>query len=250
MTTPKNAVMITGARGGIGMALCAVFRRSGYYVLATDLIQQAGDCDCNYYVQADLLEIVRDEATRHQFLEYVSESISGRNLKGLINNAAVQKLSHLENIKLAEFQESIDVNVTAPLLLIQMFQESLTKAGGSVVNIGSIHSRLTKPSFVSYATSKTALLGLTQSLAVDLGGRIRVNIIQPGATDTNMLRAGFRDNKKAYDRLKDYHPANRLAKPEEIAAAALFLVSEQSAFMTGAALGIDGGISVRLHDPD
>jgi NAD(P)-dependent dehydrogenase (short-subunit alcohol dehydrogenase family) len=250
MTTPKNAVLITGARGGIGMALCSVFRRSGYYVLATDLIQQAVDCECDFYIRADLSAMVREEETRHQFLENISESISGRNLKGLINNAAVQKLSHLENIKLAEFQESIDVNVSAPLLLIQMFQESLTRARGSVVNIGSIHSRLTKPSFVSYATSKAALLGLTKSLAVDLGGRIRINIIQPGATDTEMLRAGFRNKETAYARLKDYHPANRLAKPEEIAAAALFLVSDQSASITGTALDINGGIAVRLHDPE
>ena len=170
-------------------------------------------------------------------------------MKGLINNAAVQKLSHLDGMELEDFQESMDVNVTAPLLLIKMFQEMLTTSKGSVVNIGSIHSKLTKPSFVSYATSKAALLGLTRSLAVDLGGRIRINIIEPGATDTEMLRAGFRDNETAYTRLKEYHPAGRLADPDEIAAAALFLVSDQSAFITGATLDISGGIAVRLHDP-
>ena len=201
MSTRSNAVLITGARGGIGMALCTAFRDSGYYVLATDLAEQIGDCDCDGYVQADLSMIVHDEETRRHFLEYISNSLSGGTLKGLINNAAVQKLSHLESMELQKLQQSIDVNVTAPLLLIQMFQESLTTAKGSVVNIGSIHSRLTKPSFISYATSKAALLGLTRSLAVDLGGRIRINIIQPGATDTDMLRAGFRDNEVAYGRL-------------------------------------------------
>jgi NAD(P)-dependent dehydrogenase (short-subunit alcohol dehydrogenase family) len=65
-----------------------------------------------------------------------------------------------------------------------------------------------------------------------------------------MLRAGFRDNEAAYGKLKDYHPANRLAKPEEIAVAALFLISDQSASITGTALDINGGIGVRLHDPE
>ena len=68
MTTQKNAVLITGARGGIGMALCSVFQRSGYYVLATDLIEQAGDCECDFYVQADLSVIVREEEKDRYFL--------------------------------------------------------------------------------------------------------------------------------------------------------------------------------------
>lgn len=250
MNCSQNAVLITGAHGGIGMALCKAFRSSGYYVLATDLVENVNGCDCDSYLRSDLSMVVRDAVTRRQFYERISGFLSGRYLKGLINNAAVQKLSHLDGMELENFQESMNVNVTAPLLLIKMFQEMLTTSMGSVVNIGSIHSKLTKPSFVSYATSKAALSGLTRSLAIDLGGRIRINIIEPGATDTEMLRAGFRDNETAYAKLKDYHPAGRLADPDEIAAAALFLVSDQSAFITGATLDISGGIAVRLHDPE
>ena len=121
--------------------------------------------------------------------------------------------------------------------------------GGSVVNIGRIHSKLTKPGFLSYATSKSALTGLTQSLAVDLGARIRVNEIQPAATDTEMLRKGFKNDPAAYDRLKGYHPLQCIASPDNIASAVIFLLSDKSSFISGSILSVDGAIGCRLHDP-
>ena len=121
---------------------------------------------------------------------------------------------------------------------------------GGVVNIGSIHARTTKPGFVSYATSKAALIGLTQALAVDLGSKgVRVNVVQPAATQTDMLMRGLDGHPEAYDRLAAYHPLERIADPGEIADAVMFLVSANASFITGAVLSVDGGIGVRLHDP-
>jgi NAD(P)-dependent dehydrogenase (short-subunit alcohol dehydrogenase family) len=109
---------------------------------------------------------------------------------------------------------------------------------------------LTKSAFISYATSKAALQGLTRALAVDLGGRVRINVIQPAATDTSMLREGFAGNEAGLAALGQYHPAHRLAIPDEIAAAVLFLVSDECRFMTGSVINVDGGIGSRLHDPE
>ena len=120
---------------------------------------------------------------------------------------------------------------------------------GSIVNIGSIHSKLTKPKFISYATSKTALLGLTQSMAVDCGSSVRVNAIQPAATATEMLLDGFKGSPEAFDKLKAFHPTNSIAAPLEIAEAVLFVISEQCQFLNGTVLDINGGIGSRLHDP-
>ena len=120
---------------------------------------------------------------------------------------------------------------------------------GSVVNMGSIHAKLTKPAFISYATSKTALLGLTQSIAVDCGSRIRVNAIQPAATATEMLLAGFEGKPEAFRALKKFHPTNSIAEPLEIAKAVEFLLSDSIPFTNGAVLDINGGIGFRLHDP-
>lgn len=117
------------------------------------------------------------------------------------------------------------------------------------MNIASVHSTVTKPGFVSYSTSKAALVGLTRSLAIDLGSRVRVNAICPAATATPMLLAGFDGHPEALKELANVHPLERIAKPEEVAQVALFLASPQASFITGASILVDGGISGRLHDP-
>jgi len=244
------AVLVTGAAGDIGRALCAIFRGDGYFVIATDRDRQADDCRCDAFITADLARLVQDDGYRENFAADVHAALSGRSLKGLVNNAAVQILSGFDDLALGDFRQSLDINVTAPMLLAQLFLGELEKARGSVVNIGSIHARLTKPAFISYAVSKTALEGLTRSLAVDLGARVRVNAIRPAAVETGMLLAGFRGERDMYPALEACHPVNRLAGPEEIARAALFLVSDECRFMTGTVMSVDGGIGARLHDPE
>jgi len=245
----QQAVLVTGACGGIGQSLCVAFRSAGYFTIASDLTGHVGDCECDHYIPADLGQLVADAGQAREFTRQVKAALSGKDLKGLVNNAAVQKLAHLQELELAEFRKSLDINVTAPLLMAGLFLDALTSAGGCIVNIGSIHSELTKPAFISYATSKAALQGLTRALAVDLGGRVRVNIIQPAATDTAMLREGFAGDEAALEALKQYHPAGRLAVPDELAAVALFLISDECHFMTGSIINVDGGIGGRLHDP-
>jgi len=243
----QQAVLITGAAGGIGKSLCEAFNGAGYYVIATDILQEFDRGDV--YYSMDLLSFVDNENERASFLRFIDASLKGRKLTTLINNAAVQILGGMSKIKLDSFQTSLSVNVTAPFLLMQLFLQKLEEANGSVINIGSIHARVTKPKYLAYATSKSALQGLTQAAAVDLGGRVRVNNIQPAATATEMLMEGFKDMDKL-DELKKYHPIGRIAEPVEIAEIAVFLASEKASFITGVSLNIDGGIGIRLHDPE
>jgi NAD(P)-dependent dehydrogenase (short-subunit alcohol dehydrogenase family) len=125
----------------------------------------------------------------------------------------------------------------------------LEQAEGSVVNVGSVHEWSTKPGFVIYAASKAAIGGLTRSLAVDLGGRVRVNAVIPGAVDTPMLREGFVDRPEMIERLAECQPSERIAQPHEVAKAVVFLASESASAITGTSLRTDGGILVRLHEP-
>jgi len=125
----------------------------------------------------------------------------------------------------------------------------LLATGGCVLNIGSVHANATKPGFVSYATSKAALHGLTRALAVDLGERCRVICLAPAATETDMLRAGFEHNPGGLEQLASMHPLNRLATPQEIARLAVVLASEAQ-FCTGSTVYADGGVLSRLHDPE
>lgn len=244
----RNAVLITGANGGIGKSLCDRFSRSGYYVIATDISEK--ECCCDQYVAADLNLLVIDEDFRKIFFGKIHDRLHERNLKGIINNAAIQIVADIVDIKAAELQLSMNVNAIAPFLLIKGLMSNLETASGSVVNIGSIHTKLTKPGFTSYAASKSALSGLTRSLAVELGEKVRINEIRPAATDTEMLKDGFKNNPSGYAALKQFHPLNRLASPDEAASLAYFLVSEESSFISGSVISIDGGIGCRLHDPE
>ncbi|HNC04229.1 MAG TPA: SDR family oxidoreductase, partial [Agitococcus sp.] len=155
----------------------------------------------------------------------------------------------VEQLTLESFQISQNVNVTAPFLLIKALLPELEKVKGSIINIASIHAQLTKPEFVAYATSKSALVGLTQALAVEVGARVRVNAISPAAIATPMLQAGFEGNAAAYTALKSHHPCGDIGVPEEVANLAVFLASNQARFINGANISINGAIGARLHDP-
>ena len=247
MSGDELTAVITGASGGIGHALCAEFGRVGYRVIATDVIR-ATEFSCDHFVEADLKAICREEGRLKRFVQELGLPASG--LTVLINNAAVQILNRTETVSRQDWRDTLDVNVLAPFLLTQALLQYLERAGGSVVNIGSVHAAATKPGFVCYATSKAALVGLTRALAVDLGGRVRVNAINPAAVATPMLLEGFKGKNSQFATLGGMHPVGRIAVPAEIAQAAIFLASPHAAFVTGAAFDVDGGILSRLHDPD
>jgi NAD(P)-dependent dehydrogenase (short-subunit alcohol dehydrogenase family) len=180
-------------------------------------------------------------------LERIRKALGGSGVAALVNNAAVQLLGSTDTLTADDWRTTLDVNVLAPFLLTQGLLPELERAGGSVVNVASVHAHLTKRGFVAYATSKAALVGLTRSLAVDLGSRVRVNAVLPAATATPMLHAGLGPGE--VDTLGAMHPLGRVARPGEIAAAVVYLASGAASFVTGAVLAVDGGIGARLHDP-
>lgn len=243
-----QAVLITGANGGIGQALCHTFKEADYFVIASDRV--AGDCVYDAFIQADLDFFCKDTQYRENILRKVRHYLPDLKLFGLINNAATQILDKTEEIQVEHWYQTLNINLVAPFLLIQGLLSELKKAGGSVVNISSVHATNTKPRFVCYATSKSALLGLTKAMAVDLGAAVRINAICPAAVATPMLLAGFEGKEEKFRELSRMHPLGRIAEAQEIAQVALFLVSPQASFITGASLSADGGIAGRLHDPD
>jgi len=242
-----KSVLITGANGGIGKALCKVFADAGYFVIASD--QVTGDCACDVFIQANIETLCIDPEYRANIFAQVRGYLSEQGLVALVNNAAVQILGKTEEIQVEQWRRTLDTNLIAPFLLVQGLLPELKKAKGSVVNISSVHAISTKPGFVCYATSKSALVGMTKAMAVDLGADLRINAICPGATATPMLLAGFEGKEEEFQQLSNMHPLERIAQPEEIASVALFLVSPEASFITGASLSVDGGIGVRLHDP-
>ncbi len=249
-TSNRRSALITGCNGGIGKVLCQEFRSAGYSVIGSD-IQAKEETNCDLYLRCDLMELVSNTKTRKWFQDAVS-SFAGKQaapLQAVINNAAYQVVKPIRDLSITEFQSSQQINLVAPFVLTQLFESSLREAEGSIVNIGSIHARLTKPGFCSYSTSKAALSGLTRALALEFSGEITVNTILPAATRTEMLLAGFSEHQEKYAELESYHPVGRIAEPREIARLALFLCSESARFINGSEIPIDGGIGGRLHDP-
>jgi len=238
-------VLITGVLGGIGSALAVAFRENGFYVYGMDVLPDTQN-NCNEFFQFDLNQFVLDENYKKEWTDFFQKNIP--DLDVLINNAAVQILGSLGDIQLKDWQQTMNVNLTGPMLLSQVFLKPLEKSNGCIINIGSIHQQLTKPNFVSYATSKSALIGLTKALAVDLEGKVRVNAISPAAIETAMLRAGFDNDESALDELRKIHPVQRIGYPADVAKLALFLASENTGFIHGANLQLDGGISSVLKD--
>jgi NAD(P)-dependent dehydrogenase (short-subunit alcohol dehydrogenase family) len=243
-----KTALITGASGGIGQALCLAFRRAGYRVIGTDLKVPPDDVDV--FIPADLEAMVQNDVIGAEILAQIHSVLEHDRLDVLVNNAALQIVKPSDELEVRDWRRTLDTNVIAPFALIRGFLPQLKRAGGCVVNIASIHSRLTKPGFSAYATSKHALVGLTRSMAVDLAGMVRVNCINPAATATPMLIAGFEGREETLQDLAGMHPSGRIAEPVEVARAAVFLASESASFINGAALDVDGAIGARLHDPE
>ena len=249
LSDASQAVIITGAAGGIGRALCSAFKKDGYFVIGTGLSMTGRAVNTDVALDLDMNAFVSDRKVAEAFKTRVSDALEGRGLKSIINNAAVQILGSVDELEASDLTRSFNVNVTAPFLMTKLFLEKLTASGGNVLNIGTVHARATKKEFAAYATSKSALHGLTRALAVDLGGKVRVNTLAPAAIATDMLKAGFDGNPEGFEQLSACHPSGRIGTTDEIANTAVFMCSDQANFMTGTTLYVDGGILSRLHDP-
>lgn len=249
MSSKLKTCLITGAAGGIGHALVKAFAEAGYKVIAIDKVPRPVDLECQAYLQADLGMFAQNEVYAAEVLEDIRNELAQKQLHALINNAAIQILGGVDTLTRCAWQSTLDVNLLAPFLLTQALANELETGRGSVINIGSIHARLTKRDFVAYATSKAALAGMTRALAVDIGNRFRINAIEPAAVETEMLIEGFLQQPESYAKLMEYHPIQRIGQAAEIASAALWLASDKCCFIHGECIRIDGGISNRLHDP-
>ncbi len=242
-----RTILITGAAGGIGRALCRAFTAKGDRVIALDREDALGTFDQsdNLYPLPYDLKCLADTEEALDDLKVAVAALAPAGVDILVNNAAVQKLAPALHLALEDWINTLNVNLTAPFRLVQGLADTLKV----VINITSVHARQTKKSFAAYAASKAGLEGLTRALALDLGPRVRVVGLAPAAVSTPMLEAGFEGQADARAALDMAHPLERVADPDEIARAVLFLAGEGASFMTGQTLAFDGGVLARLYDP-
>jgi 3-oxoacyl-[acyl-carrier protein] reductase len=227
--------LVTGAASGIGKATVARLRAEGVRVLACDKAGEALEGDVA--LVADLADIAGIRAV----VRAVKES-SGA-LDFLVNNAGVCPVGTLDMLNEEQWQEAHAVNVLAPARLTRELTPLLAASDqGRIVNIGSILSSFGDAGLAAYAASKHAILGLTRALANELGPHgITVNCVQPGCIVTGMTRDMLKD-EAAVAHYRDRSPLGRLGEPEDIAGFIALLCREESGFMTGQGIMVDGGV--------
>jgi NAD(P)-dependent dehydrogenase (short-subunit alcohol dehydrogenase family) len=240
--TERRTLLLTGASRGIGHATVKRFSAAGWRVITAS--RHAFPENCPWaagpedHLQVDLSDL--DNTT--SAIEEVRKRLDGGELHALVNNAAIspkgvggRRLSTIET-PVEDWLHVFQVNFFAPIVLARGLIEELKAGHGAIVNVSSIAGSRVHPfAGAAYATSKAALASLTREMAADFGALgIRVNSIAPGEIDTSILSPGT-------EKLVEQIPLQRLGRPEEVASAIYFLCSEQSTYVNGAELHINGG---------
>ncbi len=243
----KTAI-VTGATSGMGRSIAELFASEGAAVVisgrdigrgssvAERIVARGGRAA---FVAGDIMSV-----ETNQRLVDAAVTQFGR-LDVVVPNAGILGIGGVKNSPLEIWQRTIDINLNAVYYLIRLAVPHLQQQGGSIVVNGSIAAFKGFPNHPAYCASKGALVALVRQLALDLAPRIRVNILCPGQVDTPLLwdsAKAFPDPKTIVQEVANRIPLKRLGTPEDVAKAALFLASDDAAWITGTSLTVDGGL--------
>ncbi|MEL6471160.1 MAG: glucose 1-dehydrogenase [Cyanobacteria bacterium J06623_4] len=252
----KN-VLITGASSGIGKAIAIRFAAEGAHVAvnyyrgeeeAEETVKEMRVASAEAGIAAGSLkdmtvqaDVSKEDNVAAMF-EQVIATFGGLDI--LINNAGMQIQGASHEIPLDKFDKMIDINMRGAFLCCrQAITHFLKNEGGVIVNDSSVHELIPRPQYVGYTMSKSGLQGMTRTLALEYArDNIRINSFAPGATLTPINP--WKDDPQRKADIESHIPMGRAAMPEEMAAVAAFLASDDAAYITGQTLFIDGGLSL------
>ena len=244
-----KVAIVTGASRGIGRAIAVRFAREGARVVAAqrsveegkNLIAEIADAGGE---AISVLTDVRDEASVKGMVNASLAAFGAVDV--LCNNAGVGLIRSVIDTSSDEYDAVMDTNVRGVFLCMRFGIPPMLSRGGSVINIASVASYVGFPRDAAYCTSKGAVLMLTRQAALDFASKeVRINAICPGFIETPMLVqycASQPNPESAYQEVVGLHPMGRLGTPEDVAGAAVYFASDDSKWVTGASLAVDGGL--------
>ncbi len=244
MLKGKPAI-VTGGSRGIGAAICKRFAEQG----ANIALLYAGNTQKAEETKAALLEMgvkaeayqcnVADAEQVAAVCKQIIKDFGGADI--LVNNAGITKDKLVPMMKIPDFDSVVDTNLKGAFYMIkQLYPVFMKQKSGKIINISSVSGLMGNPGQTNYSASKAGLIGLTKSVAKELASRnVNCNAIAPGFVATDMT-----ENLSENNALVDHIPMKRFAQPEDIANLALFLASDQSDYITGEVIRIDGGLAM------
>nr|WP_307731263.1 SDR family oxidoreductase [Massilia agilis] len=249
MSFAGKVVLVTGAAAGIGRATALAFGRAGACVVVADSSVDGGHATAAMIVEAGGKALyVNANVTRASDVEALVDKAVSRygRIDCAVNNAAIEEeQAGMLDTDDAQYDRIMGVNVKGVWLCMKAeLRQMMQQGGGTIVNMASVAGLVALPTRSLYTASKHAVVGLTKSAAVEYArAGIRVNSLCPGAVRTPMFARMLERDPQLEEKLKDTYPMGRLAEPAEVANAVMWLCSDQSSFVTGHQLAIDGGLT-------
>lgn len=262
----NKTALVTGGSRGIGAKTAQLMAAQGATVFVTDILDQqaqqvSSEIDKEGGKSISIKLDVTKEADWQSTVNQIQETAGGLDI--LVNNAGVFLGKDFEEMGLSEWQTLVDANMTSVFLgtkiCAPLLRQSAKKSphGSAIVNVSSVAGMVAAPNDALYSMAKGGVTVFTKSTAISFankGDRIRVNSVHPGVVDTSMgdiaisaqaKRLGVTDAEQVRKLSAERHPAGRIATTEDIANAILFLASDESAFMTGVSMPVDGGYTAQ-----
>lgn len=254
MRLQNKVALITGAASGIGEGIARLFAEQGARVLATDINDEAGrrvvqslPGDC-HYLQLDVARL----ADWRDAVAWAEQHLGPVEI--MVHSAGISFPAHIEAVDETAWHQHMNVHGLGTMLGCQSVLDSMKKLGkGSIINISSVESIRPGPLFVAYGAAKAAMDAVTKTVALHCGEQgynIRVNSVHPAATRTPLVQQYLNsaDDPQALERIyAGMQPLGRIAEVSEIAAAVLFLASDEASFMTGHQMYVDGGVLAKPY---
>jgi 2-keto-3-deoxy-L-fuconate dehydrogenase len=249
-----KTALVTGAGSGIGQSIAELFARQGARVAVIDLNEgAAGETTSRITAAGGQATAHRCDVTRADEVSATLDAVLGSagRLDVLVNNAGIAHVGTIETTTEADFDRVMQVNVKGAYLVAKAAVERMVPRGGGVIlNMASIASLIGVPDRFAYSVSKGAILTLTYSIAIDYVKKgIRCNCLAPARIHTPFVDGFVRKSypgreAEMLQKLSEYQPIGRMGRPDEVAALALYLASDEASFITGQCYPIDGGVLV------